>query len=136
MYHQTVRLVSIFGSGSCISSFGSSPKVERNCGCFQFWAYPKVETTDAFPVLGRFHFGACTTSDVHKSKVGHNHGQILDCSELALRVRILFISSYWQFDYDAPGQAGFFLQTHFEYFCLTSFLHSRSHSASNVESSV
>ena len=28
---------------------------------------------------------------------------------------------YWQFNYDAPGQTGFFLQSHFEYFCLTSF---------------
>ena len=24
----------------------------------------------------------------------------------------MFISSYWQFNYNAPGQAGFFLQTH------------------------
>ena len=30
------------------------------CGCFHFWAYPKVETADAFPVLGRFHFWVCT----------------------------------------------------------------------------
>ena len=28
MNYQTVRLVSTFGSGSCVSSFGSSPKVE------------------------------------------------------------------------------------------------------------
>ena len=48
-------------------------------------------------------------------------------------VRILFISSYWQFNYDVPGQTGFFLQRHFEYFCLTSFLRSvlTSHSAFN-----
>ena len=37
MGYQTVRLVSTFGSGSCVSSFGSSPK---------------VETAEAFPVLG------------------------------------------------------------------------------------
>ena len=29
---------------------------------------------------------------------------------------------YWQFNYDAPGETGFFLQSHFEYFCHTSFL--------------
>ena len=28
---------------------------------------------------------------------------------------------YWQFNYDASGQTGFFLKSHFEYFCLTSF---------------
>ena len=71
--YQTVRLVSTFGSGSCVSSFGSSPKVETAAVSsfgltqkwklrtrFQFWAYPKVETADTFPVLGRFHFWACT----------------------------------------------------------------------------
>ena len=40
--------------------FWIKPK-SGNCGRFQFWAYPKVETADAFPVLGRFHFWACTT---------------------------------------------------------------------------
>ena len=42
---------------------------------------------------------------------------------------------YWQFNYDAPGQTGFFLHIHFEYFCLTSFFPSvfTSHSASNSQ---
>ena len=40
-------------------NFWVKPK-SGNCGRFQFWAYPKVETADAFPVLGRFHFWACT----------------------------------------------------------------------------
>ena len=68
MNYQTVRLVSSFGSGSCISSFGSSPKVETaavsSFELTQFWAYPKVETVDAFKVLGRFHFWACTNTHI------------------------------------------------------------------------
>ena len=44
--------------GSCVSSFGSSPKLET-VAVSSFWAYPKVETADAFKVLGRFHFCAC-----------------------------------------------------------------------------
>ena len=46
----------------------------------------------------------------------------------------MVISSYWQFNYNAPGQAGFFLWTHFKYFTsfgITSSLIVRSHSASN-----
>ena len=31
-----------------------------NCGRFQFWSYSKMETADTFPVLGSFHFWACT----------------------------------------------------------------------------
>ena len=42
--------------------FWVKPK-SGNCCRFQFWAYPKVETADAFPVLGCFHFWACTIVD-------------------------------------------------------------------------
>ena len=40
---------------------------------------------------------------------------------------------YWQFNNDDPGQMGFFLQSHFEYFWLTSCFPSlfSSYSASN-----
>ena len=51
MNYQTMRLVSTFGSGSCVFQFWVKPN-SGNCGLFQFWAYPKVETADAFPVLG------------------------------------------------------------------------------------
>ena len=42
-------------------------------------------------------------------------------------------SFYWQFNYDSPGQTGLFLQSHFEYFFVTSFLSSMftSHSSCN-----
>ena len=44
-------------------------------------------------------------------------------------------SVYWQFNYDAPGQTGSFLQSRFEYMCLTSFFSSvfasHMYSASN-----
>ena len=42
---------------------------------------------------------------------------------------------YWQFNYDAPGQTGLFVQSHFEHFCLTSFFPSEllSHSVSNSQ---
>ena len=52
--------------------------------------------------------------------------------------RLLELRSYitivcWQFNYDAPGQTGSFLQSYFEYLCLTSLFSSvfASHSASN-----
>ena len=47
--------------------------------------------------------------------------------------RILFISSYWLFNYDTQGQAGFFSFQYFTLSLLTSLLHSmlRSHSATN-----
>ena len=45
MNHQTVRLVSDFWFRQLRFRFGSSPK---------------VETGDAFPVLGHFRFWACT----------------------------------------------------------------------------
>ena len=54
MNYQTVRLVSTFGSGSCVSSFGSSPKVETagvsSFGLTQKW---KLRT--------RFQFQAVST---------------------------------------------------------------------------
>ena len=34
---------------------------------------------------------------------------------------IIITVGYWQFNYDAPGQTESFLQSHFEYLCLTSF---------------
>ena len=56
MNDQTVRLVSTFGSGSCVSSFGLTQKWKLQT-CFQF--------------LGHFHFWACT--GLHISRVGNRH---------------------------------------------------------------
>ena len=60
MNYQTVRLVSTLGSGSCVSSFGSSPTVETAAVSSFGLTKLKVVTADTFPVLGRFHFWVCT----------------------------------------------------------------------------
>ena len=62
------RLVSTFGSGSCVSSFGSSPKVET-AAVSSFGSSPKVETaavssfglTQKWKLRTRFQFWAVST---------------------------------------------------------------------------
>ena len=54
MNYQTVRLVSTFGSGSCISSFGSNPKVETA-------AVSGFELTQKWKLRTRFQFWAVST---------------------------------------------------------------------------
>ena len=54
MNYKTVRLVSIFGSGSCVSSFGSSPKVET-AAVFSFGL------TQKWKLRTRFQFWAVST---------------------------------------------------------------------------
>ena len=53
-YNQTVRLVSTFGSGSCVSGFGSSPKVETA-------AVSSLGLTQKWKLRTRFQFWAVST---------------------------------------------------------------------------
>ena len=81
MNYQTVRLVSTFGSGSCVFSFGSSPKVETA-------TVSSFGLTQKWKLWTRFQFWAISILDLHNhdprlipSKVNASQLSEVWCSE-------------------------------------------------------
>ena len=75
-----------------------------------------LDTIHCFCWLMKPHFHASDDCDVRGKR--HDYPHLTVAVSVVLNARFC----YWQFNYDAPGQTVFFLQSHFEYFSVTSFL--------------
>ena len=79
MNFQTVRLVSTFGSGSCVSSFGSSPKVET-AAVSSFGLAQKWKLRMRFQFWAVSTFGPAQVSSFKDLFLGEGGGDLMPCS--------------------------------------------------------